>query len=480
MEAGQRPGSDSRAAFSDQFSLGRGSFGGHFVHAGMSRKRILPLLSVVLFAAPLAGCSGQGDPDLDEDAVSSELGAPCAIGSNGCGDLKVLKGKTYTSSRPPAVRRSDVTVDLSDPSHDARVFSRLTSRALTFDGTKKVTLAGDAAGNEPIRVDDFLLVEVLSSSGALLAAGAINSESVRVNDKAAAALAPIPAWGGPEKGWTYAAGSVDISSLLPENVPFRLRLSAIDVAGYAVTTDVFLKVDDATSEPAPPPPPPPVNDDPWNPASCAGTPATVADFAGRFAPGATKAYLGNYHVQVRTRDCNEISGCTEWRPYADAIDMKLSNASSVPVPTGDPLTGAMMLEIASGKIFPRFVNATCWHKGPVSDSVCAAFDLEKPDASYQYKNDFGWGCSEDIARTPGRLRCGGYTYTPGLQWASGQGRRAVRRILRGFDHMADPRDSNMPYAYAFVGKSCTRVFAHLDSSRSATHSETEVATLIRY
>ncbi|MFO0668409.1 MAG: hypothetical protein U0235_02115 [Polyangiaceae bacterium] len=441
--------------------------------------KLVTVLPLVFFL----GCAASNEATSDDDESASELSAACTIGKD-CGDLKLLKARSYSTSRPPAVHRSDVSAELA-ASSELRVFSRLTSRPLTFDGTKKVTLSGDAAGSAAVRIDDFLLIEVLSPSGALLAAGAVNNASVRVGGQAATLLAPVPAYGGAGQGWVYGARSVDVTPLLPKNTPFRLRVSAFDAEAEALTTDVFLSTEDATVTPPPPPPPPPANDDPFDPASCTGAPATTADFAARFAPGATLAYLGNYSVKVRTRDCNTVSGCTAWRDNPDAFDMSL-NKGDRPAPNADPTYGALMIRIASGKILPSFENATCWGNS-VIDHQCKAYDAETPSNTGQilYTTHFGWSCFQYSGSPDGQFTCGGYSYTPGLRYQSAHGYQPIHRTLRGWKYNPNIQDSsaNMPYARAFFGKSCARVSAYLSSNpghANADHSEVEVATLVRY
>lgn len=62
-----------------------------------------------------------------------------------------------------------------------------------------------------------------------------------------------------------------------------------------------------------PSPPPVDNSDPFSPASCQGPTMTVEQAVARFAPAATKAVLGSYHVHARMRGCNNTTGCAGWQ-----------------------------------------------------------------------------------------------------------------------------------------------------------------------
>ncbi len=53
-------------------------------------------------------------------------------------------------------------------------------------------------------------------------------------------------------------------------------------------------------------------DDPFAFASCSGEPLTVEDALSLMGPGETAADLGAYRVFHRSRECNRLTGCTDW------------------------------------------------------------------------------------------------------------------------------------------------------------------------
>src|SRR5215831_16415375 len=54
--------------------------------------------------------------------------------------------------------------------------------------------------------------------------------------------------------------------------------------------------------------------DPFDPASCTGAPMTQPQALAYFAPAATEAALAPYHVKIRSRSCNQLTGCAGWEP----------------------------------------------------------------------------------------------------------------------------------------------------------------------
>ncbi len=103
------------------------------------------------------------------------------------------------------------------------------------------------------------------------------------------------------------------------------------------------------------PPPPPVVSDPFDPASCQGAGLTVAAAQSKFGPGQTKAALGEVSVNIRSRDCNPISGCTPWKELATApFQASSSYARFTKSLTGFPEKGSASLSIESGKVYFGF------------------------------------------------------------------------------------------------------------------------------
>jgi len=107
-------------------------------------------------------------------------------------------------------------------------------------GWRRIILAGDATGARELRIDNFILLEVLDGGGRRLGIGLVGN----VVDCTGPVLLdgqPVPELG--PKGFVIPAGAVDLSSLLPAGKPFTLRATALDYGGAAYVSDVYLIVD---------------------------------------------------------------------------------------------------------------------------------------------------------------------------------------------------------------------------------------------
>lgn len=222
--------------------------------------------TLAAIAVGSSGCSA--DPQSTEDAVESDeaLTAPCTLGATCPATLGLLDAKS-APTRLAGAFRSDVTVDATTGA--PREVRRKTSRALRFDGSKRVTLSADAAGTGRVAVQGLLLVEILDAAARdLLSAGVVS------------ASAPVHVAG---KAATNLGAEGDLSALLPVDRPFVLRVSALAFSAPASTSDVFLTL----SKPAPPPPPL----SPFDPDFCQGPALAPADvhFAELGAVGYIKA-----------------------------------------------------------------------------------------------------------------------------------------------------------------------------------------------
>ncbi len=332
--------------------------------------------------ALFAGCSSVPEEDELGSTVESELQTPCELGNSCPQAFKVLSAKSESSVSRNDVR-DDVTVAWQGESEfPAALFSGATSRKLRYSGEGRVVLTGNAQGTAPIRIDDFLLVEVLAENGAVLTTAVLNPTApVAVDGVPPSALAPMPAWGGNGQGWSYA--EVDISSILPKNQTFRLRLGAYDVVSVALVTDVYLRTT-AAAAPPPPPPPPPVAD-PFDPASCQGPQWTAAEALTKFAPATVKTKLTDaLTVVARTRACGNATGCTAWastnaiayrhRSQSDLYG-HLDSMASFAVPPDDAYVGMFLRQ--GNKDSDRIRLRTSFRTGTLGADIELPFNATK-------------------------------------------------------------------------------------------------------
>lgn len=264
-------------------------------------------LAPVVLSVLALGCSS-ARPDGDSSSEESELRSACTLGTNCPSALKLLAAHTGSTGDV----RDEVTVSWQgDPEHGTTIIADSTSRKMIYSGTGSVVLSGNASGTAPVTVDDFILVEVIADSGEVLATGAINpAGGLSVDGVSPQTLAANAPFNGNGAGWSYQ--NVDITSLLPKNRSFRLRVGAYDFAGVALVSDVYANYSSG-STPPPPPPPPSSSENPW---ACSGTPLGKSDLLQRFAPGTSSvdvlATLGTSRYEQRVRTCNQQTGCTSW------------------------------------------------------------------------------------------------------------------------------------------------------------------------
>jgi hypothetical protein len=131
-----------------------------------------------------------------------------------------------------AEKREDVEIDTRDFERTPRVVAKGETPLLRLEGAR-ARLYGDAAGKEGFSVDNLLLVEVLDEKGHVLNRGAVGfTDMVRVGKEQVDSVGPM--------SFTFEPGVVDITSLLPESAPFKVRATALDYSGVGRVSNVFL------------------------------------------------------------------------------------------------------------------------------------------------------------------------------------------------------------------------------------------------
>jgi hypothetical protein len=131
-----------------------------------------------------------------------------------------------------AEKREDVEIDTRDFERTPRVVAKGETPLLRLEGAR-ARLYGDAAGKEGFSVDNLLLIEVLDEKGQVLNRGAVGfTDMVRVGKEQVDSVGPM--------SFTFEPGVVDITSLLPESAPFKVRATALDYSGVGRVSNVFL------------------------------------------------------------------------------------------------------------------------------------------------------------------------------------------------------------------------------------------------
>lgn len=314
------------------------------------------LASLTLLATTLLGaCAAAGGDDDSDELIGddeSEIAAPCALGTTCPASVKVLSAREYLGvTRAPARLRSDISIVTQHPAQEAtpRSFGQKTTRFMTLTEGTSVRLSGSADGSAPALIDDFLVVEVLDDKGKLVdVAFAGPAYDITVAGAKAKHLTSF------EGDYRVAADKLDFTSILPKEGKFRLRISALDFAGKARVSDVYLVTGKAAPPPPPPPPPPPVeSDDPFDAASCTGEALPLAAAAARFPPGGTWANVGRFQLVSRSRSCNKVTGCTAWSTLSQ---VSFGNADGGSHVANLPLQGTVAFAVAGETVGVHLIS----------------------------------------------------------------------------------------------------------------------------
>jgi hypothetical protein len=135
-------------------------------------------------------------------------------------------------------KREDVEIDTRDFERTPRVVARGETPLLRLNGAH-ARLYGDAAGKEGFSVDNLILLEVLDEKGHVLNRGAVGfTDMVRVGKEQVDSVGPM--------SFNFEPGVVDITGLLPENAPFKLRATALDYSGVGRVSNVFVLFESST------------------------------------------------------------------------------------------------------------------------------------------------------------------------------------------------------------------------------------------
>jgi uncharacterized caspase-like protein len=147
--------------------------------------------------------------------------------------LQIIKNVPVQSSNNFKMNlRSDLKMDTW--TYDKIPYYMTTSSTkVMLRSPRKVTLAGDAQGRMPWKVDNFLLLETMDSSGAILRKVVIgNTDDVLYDGKVIQKIGP--------KSFTFQAETIDVTELFPINRQVVLRASAMDYGGLGEVSNIFL------------------------------------------------------------------------------------------------------------------------------------------------------------------------------------------------------------------------------------------------
>jgi hypothetical protein len=129
-------------------------------------------------------------------------------------------------------KREDVEIDTRDFDRTPRVVATGETPLLRLEGAR-ARLYGDAAGKEGFSVDNLVLLEVLDERGQVLNRGAVGfTELVRIGKEQVDSVGRM--------SFTFEPGEVEITHLLPESAPFKVRATVLDYSGVGRVSNVYL------------------------------------------------------------------------------------------------------------------------------------------------------------------------------------------------------------------------------------------------
>jgi hypothetical protein len=133
--------------------------------------------------------------------------------------------------------RADLEFDTKEQPREAHVVAKGETGLLESNGGR-VRLFGDAKATTGISVDNVVFLEVLSPDGKVLNRAAVGFTEGLIMGKEAIDLLG-------RQAFNFEPGEVNLSALVPEKGPWKLRATVLDNYGVGRCTDVFVVIDSA-------------------------------------------------------------------------------------------------------------------------------------------------------------------------------------------------------------------------------------------
>jgi hypothetical protein len=131
--------------------------------------------------------------------------------------------------------RPDLEVDTRDFDRTPHVVATGETPPFSPEGVE-VKLYGDEAGTQGFQVDNFILLEVLAGDGRVL-----RTAIVGYADPVSQGKETLDNLG--RRAFAFEPGELNLSPLLPERGPVRVRATVLDYYGVGRVTDVFLRLE---------------------------------------------------------------------------------------------------------------------------------------------------------------------------------------------------------------------------------------------
>lgn len=172
-----------------------------------------------------------------------------------------------------------------------------------------------------------------------------------------------------------------------------------------------------------------VSNDPFDPASCPGTPLTQAQAVELFQSGASEAIVGTYTIQMRQRSCTALTGCGAWGGTTTTIAGSLGDLG-----LDRALTGQVQLSVQDTTI-----------------------QLGLQDSTEELPYFMGTQCSAVDGSTQ---TCGDYAYDYGDQWGGSGG------LYPTLMPLTDQNGNNVDFTGVLTATCLRLAYAALDSNNN--------------
>ncbi|MBI3180914.1 MAG: hypothetical protein HYZ28_02085 [Myxococcales bacterium] len=151
----------------------------------------------------------------------------------------------HTEEQPTAAfipRREDVEIDTRELERTPHVVATGETPIIRIEGAR-ARLYGNEAANEGWTVDNFVLFEVVSEGGYVYSRAAVGStDTVTVGSEHVDNVGP--------RSFSFGPGEVDITSIMPDTMTFKLRATALDYGGVGRASDLYV-IFEPRSSPSP-------------------------------------------------------------------------------------------------------------------------------------------------------------------------------------------------------------------------------------
>ncbi len=128
--------------------------------------------------------------------------------------------------------RDDVEVDTRDFERIPRIVAQVETDLLELQGAR-ARLYGNAEGTSGWSVDNFVLFEVVDETGRVLSRGNAGFvQGLKVGTEHIDNLGRM--------AFSFEPGEIDLTRLLPEGRPFRVRATALDIGGVGRVSELWM------------------------------------------------------------------------------------------------------------------------------------------------------------------------------------------------------------------------------------------------